>query len=478
MNKVAIYVRVSTKEQAEEGYSIDEQIDLLTNYCNAQRWKIYDTYIDAGISGGTLDRPNLERLTRDAHRKRFDVLIVYDLKRLGRSQRNNIAFIEDVLEKNDIKFVSLTENFDTSTPVGKAVFGMLSSIAQLDRDTITQRLMMGKVGRAKSGKPMMFTNVSFGYTYSPATQELSINQAEAIIVRRIFDEYMTGMSLLQLMKFLNENNILRNGKKWNYQGLKRILRNPVYIGKIRYNGIEYPGLHKPIIDETVFYKVQKELDARQYEMKQKGKNRQFKAKYMLSGTGKCGYCGAPLRIKTGNKRLDGTRTMAYQCFNRYPKKNSVTVYNNNEKCNSKYYDKNSLEDNVLAEIRKLQLNPNLIDTMFRKTTIVDTLEITKQIKVLENKINRLNKLYLNDLISLEQLKKDAHGYKEQIASLETELDKEDKNKEKQQNKEYFKQTIGTKDITTLPYEKQVFIAKALIDKVLVKKGSIKILWKI
>ena len=155
MNKVAIYVRVSTKGQAEEGYSIDEQIALLTSYCSIHKWKIHDTYVDAGISGATIERPELSRLSRDAQKKKFNTMIVYDLKRLGRSQRNNISFIEDVLEKNGIGFISLTENFDTSTPLGKAMVGILSAFGQLDRDTIRERMMMGKIGRAKSGKPMM-----------------------------------------------------------------------------------------------------------------------------------------------------------------------------------------------------------------------------------------------------------------------------------------------------------------------------------
>lgn len=92
MNKVAIYVRVSTKGQAEEGYSIDEQIALLTSYCSIHKWQVYDTYIDAGISGATIDRPELSRLSKDAKRKKFNTMIVYDLKRLGRSQSMYLKF--------------------------------------------------------------------------------------------------------------------------------------------------------------------------------------------------------------------------------------------------------------------------------------------------------------------------------------------------------------------------------------------------
>lgn len=478
MNKVAIYVRVSTTIQAEEGYSIDEQIDKLTSYCEIKDWTVYDIYKDGGFSGSSIERPGIEQLISDAKKKPFDTVLVYKLDRLSRSQKDTLYLIEDIFIKNNISFLSLQENFDTSSPFGKAMIGLLSVFAQLEREQIKERMQLGKTGRAKSGKPMMFTNVSFGYTYSPSTQKLTVNQAEAVIVRRIFDEYNSGMSLLRLMEFLNSNNMLRNGKKWNYQGLKRILRNPVYIGKIRYEGNVYPGLHEAIIDEETFSKAQRELDARQNDMKQKGKDRQFKAKYMLSGTGKCGYCGAPLRIKMGNKRKDGTRSMAYQCFNRYPKKNSVTIYNDNKKCDSKYYKKDNLEKHVISEIQKLQLNPSNIDKLFSKVVSVDVEQITKQINTIDNKMRRLNDLYLNDMIDIEQLKTDAAELKSQKKILENELDKDAGAKKLQQSKIDFKKTIGTQDITTLDYEKQSFIVKSLIDKVLVKKKSIKILWKI
>lgn len=478
INKVAIYVRVSTSIQAEEGYSIDEQIDKLKAYCQIKDWTVYEIYKDGGFSGGNIERPALERLIKDANNKKFDTVLVYKLDRLSRSQKDTLYLIEDIFSKNDISFLSLQENFDTSTAFGKAMIGLLSVFAQLEREQIKERMQLGRVGRAKSGKPMMYSSPSFGYNYSTNTQELTINQAEAIIVKRIFDEYISGMSLLRLMEFLNDNNLLRNGKKWNYQGLIRILRNPVYIGKIRYNNIIYPGLHEPIIDDDTFYRAQKELDARQNTLNKTGKNRQFKAKYMLSGTGKCGYCGAPLTIRTGKKRKDGTRLMSYQCWNRYPKKNSITVYNDNKKCNSKHYNKEVLEDYVIKEVRKLQLNPKNIDKLFAEVPKVDTTRIKKQINSIDSKINRLNELYLNDMIDIDRLKSDAQELKNQKKLLESELDKDLRFQEQLQHKIDFKKTIGTQDITTLDYEQQSFIVKSLVDKIIVKKGVIDILWKI
>lgn len=150
-NKVAIYVRVSTTSQLEEGYSIDEQKAKLTSYCDIKDWNIYEIYTDGGFSGSNTERPALEQLIRDAERKKFDTVLVYKLDRLSRSQKDTLFLIEDVFIKNGIEFLSLQENFDTSTPFGKAMIGLLSVFAQLEREQIKERMQLGKLGRAKAG---------------------------------------------------------------------------------------------------------------------------------------------------------------------------------------------------------------------------------------------------------------------------------------------------------------------------------------
>ena len=147
-NKVAIYVRVSTTNQAEEGYSIDEQIDKLEAYCKIKDWTVYKVYTDGGFSGSNTDRPALEKLIKDANKKKIDTVLVYKLDRLSRSQKDTLFLIEDIFIKNGIEFLSLQENFDTSTPFGKAMIGLLSVFAQLEREQIKERMQLGKLGRA------------------------------------------------------------------------------------------------------------------------------------------------------------------------------------------------------------------------------------------------------------------------------------------------------------------------------------------
>ena len=165
MKKVAIYVRVSTQEQAVEGYSISEQIDRLTKFCEAHSWKIYKVYTDPGFSGGNMNRPSLQKLFADCTQKRFDTVLVYKLDRLSRSQKDTLYIIEDLFLTNHVDFISMSENFDTSTPFGRAMIGILSVFAQLEREQIKERMAMGREGRAKQGKWHGGGNVPIGYDF-------------------------------------------------------------------------------------------------------------------------------------------------------------------------------------------------------------------------------------------------------------------------------------------------------------------------
>ena len=149
--RVAIYVRVSTEDQAEEGYSIGVQTEKLQAYCTAHDWNIVNTYTDPGFSGSNMERPALKRMLDDIKNGLIDMVLVYKLDRLSRSQRDTLYMIEDTFIANNVGFVSMTENFDTSTPLGKLMIGIMSAFAQLERETITARMQMGHDARAKDG---------------------------------------------------------------------------------------------------------------------------------------------------------------------------------------------------------------------------------------------------------------------------------------------------------------------------------------
>lgn len=121
--KVVIYVRVSTTEQATEGYSIGEQTERLKMYCEAMGWEIVDIFVDPGYSGGDTNRPGLTSMIKTVETTDVDKVVVYKLDRLSRSQKDTLFLIEDVFLKNNTDFVSMNENFDTSTPFGRAMIG-------------------------------------------------------------------------------------------------------------------------------------------------------------------------------------------------------------------------------------------------------------------------------------------------------------------------------------------------------------------
>lgn len=477
-NKVAIYVRVSTTNQAEEGYSIEEQKDKLSSYCNIKDWSVYKIYTDGGFSGSNTKRPALEQLIRDAKKKLFDTVLVYKLDRLSRSQKDTLYLIEDVFLENKIDFVSLLENFDTSTPFGKAVVGILSVFAQLEREQIKERMQLGKLGRAKSGKSMMWAKTSYGYDYHRDTGTVTINPVQSLAIKFIFKQYLAGRSITKLRDDLNEK--YPKEIDWNYRAVRIILANPVYCGYNQYKGEVYPGNHEPIITEEDFNKTQEELKIRQNTAAEKFNPRPFQAKYMLSGIAQCGYCGAPLAITLGTKRKDGSRNIRYQCKNRFPRTTrGVTTYNDNKKCDSRFYEKADVEENVLNQISKLQNDTSYLDELFSSTEDkgIDRDSYQKQIEELTAKLSRLNDLYIDDRITLEELQRRSAEFTLMRDMLEAELENDQALKQ-QERKDDMREILNRGDILGMDYEGQKVVVRALINKVQVTSEEIVIKWKI
>ena len=478
INKVAIYVRVSTTSQAEEGYSIEEQIDKLESYCKIKDWTVYKVYTDGGFSGSNTERPALERLIKDADRKKFDTVLVYKLDRLSRSQKDTLFLIEDVFIKNGIEFLSLQENFDTSTPFGKAMIGLLSVFAQLEREQIKERMQLGKLGRAKAGKSMMWAKTSYGYDYHKETGTMTINLVQSLAIKFIFESYLSGRSITKLRDDLNEK--FQKEKPWNYRAVRGILGNPVYCGYNQFMGDIYKGNHEPIISKEDFDKTQEELKIRQRTAAENVNPRPFQAKYMLSGIAQCGYCLAPLKIMMGMYRKDGTRLVKYECHQRHPRKmRGVTTYNDNKKCDSGFYLKDELEAFVLKEVNKLQHDSEYLETIFsdNRKEPIDRESYQKQIRELSKKLSRLNDLYIDDRITLEELQSKSSEFLNMRALLEKELEN-DLSLKQEEVKNTIQRELSKGDISKMDYESQKAIVRALVKKVQVTAESIVIKWRI
>lgn len=478
MNKVALYVRVSTTSQLEEGYSIEEQKAKLESYCDIKDWHIYKVYTDGGFSGSTTERPALEQLIKDAQSKLFDTVLVYKLDRLSRSQKDTLYLIEDIFLKNNIEFVSLLENFDTSTPFGRAVIGLLSVFAQLEREQIKERMQLGKLGRAKAGKSMMWAKTSYGYDYNKDTGTMTVNEYEALAVKEIYASYLSGMSITKLRDKINEE--YPKQQSWSYRTIRGILANPVYCGLNQYKGQTFQGTHKPIISLVDFEQTQRELAKRQQTAKELSNPRPFQAKYMLSGLAQCGYCHAPLKVILGAVRKDGSRFKRYECYQRHPRKTrGVTVYNDNKKCDSGYYDMELLEHYVLTRIAQLQNDPEKIQELFSDDTSpeIDRQAIQKQIDSLTIKLSKLNDLYLDDRITLDELRSKSSDFIKQRTALEEEIKKASTDKQAGR-KDKIEKLLDASSVLEMSYDNQKVIVRELIDKVQVTSDKIIIRWKI
>lgn len=477
-NKVAIYVRVSTTNQVEEGYSIEEQKDKLSSYCDIKDWSVYKVYTDGGFSGSNTDRPALESLIKDAKKRKFDTVLVYKLDRLSRSQKDTLYLIEDIFIKNNIAFLSLQENFDTSTPFGKAMIGLLSVFAQLEREQIKERMQLGKLGRAKAGKSMMWAKTSYGYDYHKETGTVTINPAQSLAIKFMFKSYLSGRSITKLRDDLNDK--YPKPIPWNYRAVRMILGNPVYCGYNQFMGEIYKGTHEPIISKETYDKVQEELKIRQRTALENNNPRPFQAKYILSGISQCGYCGAPLKLLMGMVRKDGTRFIRYECHQRHPRKTKgVTVYNNNEKCDSGFYEKDALENYVLTEISKLQDDTGYLDKIFSgdNAETIDRESYKKQIEELSKKLSRLNDLYIDDRITLEELQSKSVEFISMRATLETELEN-DPTLRRDKRKADMRKLLNAEKVFSMDYERQKILVRGIINKVQVTADKVVIRWKV
>ncbi|HEL1556008.1 TPA: recombinase family protein [Streptococcus suis] len=253
--RAAIYTRVSTFDQVN-GYSLDMQEFLAIDYCQKNGVDEYKIYRDE-VTGAKFDRPQLQRLLADIQNKQIDIVIIHKLDRLSRSLKDTFTIIDDYLIKYNVGLISLTENIDSSTPSGKWMIGNLALYAQYERDVIRERMIMGKYGRAMTGKAMSWAPgyTPLGYDYKDG---LYIPNNDKIIVAEIFDELYKGIKPKSLAKKLTYKGTLN--KKWYHTSIKYIARNPVYIGKIKWRGKEFEGNHQPLIAKDFFQAVQEILD--------------------------------------------------------------------------------------------------------------------------------------------------------------------------------------------------------------------------
>lgn len=454
---VACYCRVSTENQIEN-YSIDEQRERLEAFCKAKGWSKPEMFIDPGFSGGSLERPALRSLLEDVKRGKFGTVVVYKLDRLSRSQKDTLYLIEDVFNKYGVSFVSVCENFDTGTPFGKAMIGILSVFAQLEKDQITERFTMGRIGRAKSGLFHGGGNAPTGYDYVDG--HLIVNEFQAIQVREVFERFGNGESVHSIQRAMHGKY---NG--WsNHTLVYNVLKNSIYIGKVKFNGVEYDGEHAPIIDRELFYRTQELMNSRNIPDKQKTP---FRAGFLLSGLIICGNCGA---------RYHGN----HGCYKCYSRAKSDKKYIIDPDCKNPNLKIKELDEFVIKEISKAAVDPSPILDSVPEAPIDDRRAVIKEkLADIDELSNRLIDLYQAAEIPLESVTTRLRDLEDNRSVLEKQLAglpqiTIDKRAEWLENIVRYKEFLENTDITS----GRMYIASVIRKIIIRTSGEVKIEWRI
>lgn len=356
--KVALYTRVSTEDQAREGFSLEVQKNFLLQYAKSFGWEVFcsipgkEIYQDDGYSGYITDRPAFQRLLFDARNKKFDLLMVYKQDRLSRKLKNLLEILEE-LDSLGIGFKSATEPFDTTSSAGKFSLQMLGSCAEFERNRLIERVFPGMIMGVKKGHWQGARYAPYGYRYNKLIKKLEVYPEEAKIVKEIFSMYRDGKSTSQIAAHYYELGLpSRQGGKFYTKFISDMLKNKMYLGTIVWNKrhydtthkthngegkgykyvnnepskiIETPNCHEPIISQGEFDEVQALLKRNRTNAIVRFKNNV----YHLSGILRCNECGMAFRgyTATVNHRTRQRRPW-YRCASKeayYIKCNNKSV---------------------------------------------------------------------------------------------------------------------------------------------------------
>lgn len=390
MKRAVLYVRVSTSKQ-EEGYSIPLQKARLIAFCKAKGWVVAGVFVDPGHSGSSLERPGITGLIEGVEAGKYDVVLVYKLDRLSRSQKDTLFLIEDIFITNKVDFVSMQESFDTSTVFGRAMVGVLSVFSQMERETITERTLLGRAGRAEEGLFHGGGTSPIGYDYIDG--ELVVNEEEAQQVQEVYGLFDAGYTVTEITRRM-EGKTTKHGD-WSYTStVGNVLDNQLYAGLIRFDGVEAKGQHKPIIDAE----LNKRVKSRRERLRRV--DAVGDSKYLLTSFIYCESCGARY---FPNRRPNGK--VVYSCHSR-AKKNKQMVKNPN--CKAPHIPVEELDAMVEAEVLRLADDPSRINEFIEKRASWggDSLDGNKsdRLQQLDEDIGKLMDLYQYDqLIHAEEV---------------------------------------------------------------------------
>jgi len=374
--RCATYCRKSTEEGLDSDFnSLDAQREAAEAYIASQKsegWiALPNRYDDGGFSGGNLERPALSRLLDDIQAGKVNCVVVYKVDRLSRSLID-FSRIIDMLDKNNVSFVSVTQQFNTSNSMGRLTLNILLSFAQFEREIIAERTRDKMCAARRKGKwiggiPML------GYDIAPKGGKLLLNLEEANRVREIFQLYLQYKSLTSLAQELNSlgwttkswvrrNGISRYGKPFTKTNLHSLLTNIIYLGKVEHQEEVYQGEHEAIIDETTWNRVQQVLENNSLIRDSRPRNSHGA---LLRGLVVCGSCGKSMN-HTYTKR--GRRLYRYYVCDTAQKQGYKS-------CPTKSITAHTIEGFVVERIKEIGLEINR-----QKLLPADTLVSEKELQ--------------------------------------------------------------------------------------------------
>ena len=442
--KVYIYTRVSTAMQID-GYSLDAQKSRMKAYAEFNDYEIVGEYEDAGKSGKSIEgRVEFNRMMEDIKSGKDGVsyVLVFKLSRFGRNAADVLSTLQ-VMQDFGVNLICVEDGIDSSKDAGKLMISVLSAVAEIERENIRVQTMEGRIQKAREGK----WNGGFApYGYKLEKGQLFINEEEAAAIRVIFDQYVhTDTGANGLAKYLATHGIRKiqrqNGKNPLFDAalIRRILKNPVYCGKIAYGRrrtekvhgtrndyrlveqddyLLVDGLHEGIVSEELWHEAQVKLlaQAEKYEHVNRGKDTKI---HLLSGIVKCPVCGVGMY---GNKSIkhkaDGSK---YKDFYYYGCKHRAMT--RGHKCDFKKQINEELLDSAVAEvIVKLVSNPKFAAMMQEKISMkVDTSAIEQEIANYEKQLRQSYSVKVRLMEEIDSLDPDDKHYIKRKADLDDRL---------------------------------------------------------
>lgn len=322
-NRAAIYIRVSTERQAEEGFSLEAQQSILTDVLERKELQLYRVYSDPGVSGGSFKRPGVQAMIEDMKAKRFDTILIHKLDRLSRNLGDLYSFI-DMINKLDVRLIIAaqgSEEIDTRSPMGKAFLFFSGIWAQIYLENLREETLKGltkkmeKGGRHGSRPPL-------GYTHD-TEYNLVVVPEEAKLVQEVFCLYLKGVGRNKIAQHMNTHSRLKEGGKWDAKAVKTLVTNPTYAGLNHFKPAHWAderriiteGTHEALASREDFDKVQKMVNRRSNG--QMSKNSYM---YAYSGILRCGKCGSNYNGNSTTQKLaDGSKRQykSYRCHHNY-----------------------------------------------------------------------------------------------------------------------------------------------------------------